>query len=202
MVILIFFRSSETEINKLCTVKWFYEIYLFIICVMFMINISRKWLILVSITCHRSTLKWIISGQFLIHQCCQDIFKHTNMESFSTSIDQSISVFCPRIGLSLQTEPSPLYLLLSLPFHIFIQSIYHRVVYHLISSAANLLPITIPSRAFFSRQFLLSQWPSQFLFLFFISSSIILPSPTISSTTAYFIFSLHFTCSILLHIRV
>ena len=31
-------------------------------------------------------------------------------------------------------------------------------------------PFTIPSRASFSRQFLLSQWPSQFLFLFLISS--------------------------------
>ena len=46
----------------------------------------------------------------------------------------------------------------------------------------------IPSRASFSRQFFLSQWPSQFLFLFLISCSIILPSPTRSSTTAFFIF--------------
>ena len=38
-------------------------------------------------------------------------------------------------------------------------------------------PFTIPPRASFSSQFLLSQWPRQFLFLFFISSSVILPSP-------------------------
>ena len=55
---------------------------------------------------------------------------------------QSIIVFCPRAGLSLQTQHSPLYPLLSPPFRIFIQSIYHNVVYHLISSAAsNFLPI-------------------------------------------------------------
>ena len=87
---------------------------------------------------------------------------HINMESCSISINQSITVFCPRIGLSLQTEPSPFYPVLSLPFRIFIQSIYHKVVYHLISSAANFLPFTIPSRTSFSRQFLLSQWPSNF----------------------------------------
>ena len=106
----------------------------------------------------------------------------------STAVNQS--VFCPRIGL------------LSLPFRISIQSIYHKVVYHVISSAANFLPFTIPSRASFSRQLLFSQWPSQFLFLFFIISSIILSSPTLSNTTAFFILSVYFTCSILLHIRV
>ena len=72
-----------------------------------------------------------------------------------------------------------------LSFRNFIQSIYHKVVYHLISSAANFLPFTIPSRASFSKQLLLSQWTSQLLFLFSISSSIILPSHTLSSTTAF-----------------
>ena len=58
------------------------------------------------------------------------------------TINQSIIVFFPRAGLLLQTQHSPLYLLLSLPFRICIQSIYHDVVYHLISSsAANLLPV-------------------------------------------------------------
>ena len=51
---------------------------------------------------------------------------------------------------------------------------------------------TISSRWSFSRQCLLSQWPSQFLFLFFIISSVILPSTTLSSTTAFFILSVHF----------
>ena len=60
----------------------------------------------------------------------------------------------------------------------------------------------IPSRASFSWQFLHSQSPSQFLFLFFISSCIILPSPTLSNTTAFFILSVHFTRSILLHIHM
>ena len=61
-------------------------------------------------------------------------------------------------------------------------------------------PFTKPFRASFSSQFLLSQRPSQFIFLFFISSSIILPSPALSRITAYF--SVHFTCSILLHIHI
>ena len=47
-----------------------------------------------------------------------------------------------------------------------------------------IFPFTIPSRASFSRQFLLSQWPSQFLFLLFISSSIVLLSPTLSNIWA------------------
>ena len=51
-------------------------------------------------------------------------------------------------------------------------------------------PFTIPSRESFSRQFLLSQWPSQFLFFLFISSTIILPSSILSSTTKFFLFCL------------
>ena len=58
------------------------------------------------------------------------------------------------------------------------------------------------SRASFSRQVLLSQWPSQFLFFFLISSNIILPSPTLSSKTAFFILSVHFIRSILLHTHI
>ena len=61
---------------------------------------------------------------------------------------------------------------------------------------------SIPSRAFFSRHFLLSQRPSQFLFLFYSRSSIILPSPTLSSKTAFFILSIHFTRSIIVHIHI
>ena len=53
-------------------------------------------------------------------------------------------------------------------------------------------PFTIPSRASFSRQFLLSQWPSQFIFLFYMSSSIVLPSPTLSSKTPFLVLFLHF----------
>ena len=56
-------------------------------------------------------------------------------------INQSIVMFCPRAGRSLQTQHSPLCPLLSLPSRIFIQSIYHNVVYHLTSfSASNFLP--------------------------------------------------------------
>ena len=36
-------------------------------------------------------------------------------------------MFCPKAGLSLKTQHSPHYLLLSLPFRICIQSIYHDV---------------------------------------------------------------------------
>ena len=63
-------------------------------------------------------------------------------------------------------------------------------------------PFTIPSRVSFSRQFLLSQSPSQFLFLFFISSSILLPSPTLSSITEYLFCLVYFTHSILPHIHI
>ena len=132
----------------------------------------------------------------------ENVFRVFTLHSNNNHVNHSITVFCPRIGLSLQAEPFPLYPLLSLPFRNFIQSIYHKVVYHLISSATNILPFIIASRASFSRQFLLSQLPSQFLFLFFINSSIILLSPTISSTTEFFILSVHFTCSIFLHICV
>ena len=52
-----------------------------------------------------------------------------------SSLTESINhMFCLRAGLSLQTLHSPLYPLLSLPFHIFVQSIYRNVVHHLISS--------------------------------------------------------------------
>ena len=51
------------------------------------------------------------------------------------------------------------------------------------------LPFTISPRASFSRQLLLSQCSNQFIFLFFFNFSIILPSPTLSSTTALFYFS-------------
>ena len=112
-------------------------------------------------------------------------------------------MFCSRAGLSLQTQHSPLYPLLILPFRISIHSIHHDVliIWYLLLPRT-FFPFTIPSRASFSRQFLLSQWPSQFLFLFFVSSSIILPSPTLSSSTAFFTLSVHFTRSILLHTHI
>ena len=50
------------------------------------------------------------------------------------------------------------------------------IIWYLLRRRTSFL-FTIPFRASFSTHFLLSQWPSQFLFLFFISSSIILPSP-------------------------
>ena len=59
----------------------------------------------------------------------------------SQTVNQSVIVFCPRAGLSLQTQHSPLYPLLSLPFRTCRQSVYHDVVHHLItSSAAKFLP--------------------------------------------------------------
>ena len=99
------------------------------------------------------------------------------------SVNQSIILFCPRAGLSLQTQHSPVYPLLSIPFRILIQSIYNNVVYHLTSSAANFHPIYHS----FSMQFLLSQWPSQFLFLFLSVSTLFFPPPL-------FLAQLHFFC--------
>ena len=86
-----------------------------------------------------------ISGVFLLNThlfvfgpaswCRQVLLTHKNKV-------QSIIVFCPRAGLSLQTHHSPLYPLLSLPFRIYISSIYHNVFYHMISSSAsNFLPV-------------------------------------------------------------
>ena len=54
---------------------------------------------------------------------------------------QSIIVFCPKADLSQQTRHSPLYPFLSLSFRIFIQYIYHNIVYPLISSALNFVPV-------------------------------------------------------------
>ena len=91
-------------------------------------------------------------------------------------------------GLSLQTQHSRLYPLLSLPFRIFIQSIYLNVVYHLISSSASShLPylLELPSAG----SSFLASVPAYFFF-FLISSSIILPSPTLSRTTEFFILSI------------
>ena len=55
------------------------------------------------------------------------------------------------------------------------------------------------SRASFSRQFLVKQWLDQFLFLLFNSSNNILPSPTHTTTTAFFTLPVHFIRSILLY---
>ena len=96
-----------------------------------------------------------------------------------------------KAGLSLQTQHSPFYRLLSLPFRIFIQSIYRNVVYHLIPSVSNFLPVCHSFQTIL-QQAVLSQPVSQPInfFLFLISSSIILPSPTLSSTAAFFFLSI------------
>ena len=100
--------------------------------------------------------------------------------------NQSIVLFGPRAGVSLQTQHFPLYPLSAFlfvsaysPFTMMLSIISHFLL------PQTFFPFTIPYRASFSRQFLLSQWPSQFIFLFFISCSIILPFPTLSSTTAF-----------------
>ena len=57
-------------------------------------------------------------------------------------LNHLIIVFCSRAGLSLQTQHSPFYPFLSLPFRICIQYIIHDVVNYLSpSSASNFLPI-------------------------------------------------------------
>ena len=112
---------------------------------------------------------------------CYTVFLNCSL----SSTVQSIIVFCPKVGLSLQTQHSPLYLLLSRlfvssnsPFIIMLSTIWYLL-------PRTFFPFIIPSRSSFSRQFLLSQWPSQFRFIF-VTSSIILPSPTLSSTTVFF----------------
>ena len=113
-------------------------------------------------------------------------------------------MFCPRAGLSLKTQHSSLYLSSQSSF-----SYLHTVhlscccltsdIFFCRESSSH-LPFLLEDR--FSRQFFLSQWPNQFIFLFFISCSIILPSPILSNTTAVFILSVHFTRSILLLIHI
>ena len=74
-------------------------------------------------------------------------------------------VFCPRAGFPPQTQHSPLYPLLTFffvssysPFIIMLSIIWYRLL------PRTFFSFTIHSRASFSRQFLLSQWSSQFLF--------------------------------------
>ena len=110
-------------------------------------------------------------------------------------------MFCPRVDLSLQTQHSPLYPLLSLPFRIFIQPIYHNVVYHLISSASNFLAVY----HFFYIEH--SSAGSSSL----VTDPANLFSSSLSVPALFFLlplfpaqlhFSVHFTRSILLHIHI
>ena len=62
------------------------------------------------------------------HRVLQHI-NHFHLQAFAGIWgNQSIIVFCPWACLSMQTQNSPLFPLLSLPFRIFIQSIYHNVL--------------------------------------------------------------------------
>ena len=102
-------------------------------------------------------------------------------------------MFCLRAGISLQTQHSPLYPLLSLPFRIFLQSIYYNVVYHLISSsAANFFSrlLSLLEYASASNSFLASGLANLFPLLHQFQHRI-LPCPTLSSITTF----LYFVCS-------
>ena len=131
------------------------------------------------------------------------------MSKFSLINQSSIIVLCPRAGLSMQTifhcKHSILHSTL-FSASLFISSdspfIMLSIIWYLLLLPQTFFPFTIPPRSSYSRQFLLSHWPSKFLFLFFISSSIILPSLTLSSTTAFFNSSVHFTRSIFLHTHI
>ena len=71
-----------------------------------------------------------------------------NHVTMASGLNQSIIVFCPRAGLPLQTQQSPLYPLPSLPFRICIQPIYHDAVHHwYLLLSRTFFPFTIPSRA-------------------------------------------------------
>ena len=104
-------------------------------------------------------------------------------------------MFCPGAGLSLQIQHSPLYPLISLPFHICLQSIYHDVVYDLISSSAvkhpsagsfflasgpvNFFSSSLPVPALF---FLLPVFPAQLDFSFLFIHFTFYPSFSISTS--------------------
>ena len=130
--------------------------------------------------------RWIVPHSPVLSRPFQT-HKHGVLQHINQSINH------PRVGLSLQNQHSPLYPLLSHPFRICIQSIYHDdIFYH---EPSSYLPFLLQHPSADSSLLAI-------LFFFFISSSIILPSPTLSSTTAFFILSVHFTCSMLLHIHV
>ena len=83
-----------------------------------------------------------INGLIAVGRVGNVFCEYSSYTGRSQSINQSIIVFWPRTGLSVQTQHSPLYPLPILLFRIFIQSTYHNVVYHLTSSSAsNFLPI-------------------------------------------------------------
>ena len=65
--------------------------------------------------------------------CSYDLLKKSKItwNFWLRDLYQSIIAFCARAGVSLQTQHSPPYPLLCLPFRIFIKSIYHNVAYHL-----------------------------------------------------------------------
>ena len=64
------------------------------------------------------------------------------------------------------------------------------------------VPFTIPSRASFSRQFLLSQCRSQFLFSSLSVPALFFLVPLYQTLQHFFILSVHFTRSILLHTQI
>ena len=121
----------------------------------------------------------------------------------SVNSNQSIIVFCPKAGPSQQTQHSLLYPLLSVPFDICMQSIYHDVVYHLISySAANLLlvnhsfqSILQPGSSF------LASGPANFFPLLYQFQHYSSFFHSLQQNTI-FILSHHFTRSILLHTHI
>ena len=120
---------------------------------------------------------------------------YTNIQSYWSAQEQ---VFHCKLGILHTTLFSAFLFLYSYsPFIIRLSIIWYILL------PRTFFPFTIPSRASFSRQFLLSQWPSQFLSIFFISFSILLPSPTLSSTTALFLFCLSILQrSIFLHVHI
>ena len=115
-------------------------------------------------------------------------------------INQSINhMFCPRADLSLQTQHFPHYPLLSLLFRIFIQSTYHNVVCHLISSsAANFLPFQSILQQAVPSQLVAQNMSFPLLYQFQNYSSL---SHSFQHH-CIFNFSVHFTRSILLHIHI
>ena len=107
----------------------------------------------------------------------QDMYNNIKYQSINHNILPKGRSFTANSAFS--TLPS------SQPFCIFIHSVYHNVVYNLISSAATSFAFTIHSRASFSRHFRLSQWPSQFLSLF-------LSVPALFLLLPHFLVQLHF----------
>ena len=123
-----------------------------------------------------------------------------SVRSCYTLYISSIIVLCSRSGLSLLTQHFPLYPLLSLPFSIFIQSIYYNVIPSFAENVHYRLQFLVEHPSAGS-SFSTSDQAN------FFSSSLSVPAlffllPLFLTKLHFFVLSVHFTRSIFLHTHI